>query len=179
MCKYRDRNGRRIAIPIGVRTWKFRKLGLWCQMQKAMADTAYTNSPFLSHAQRASAGDALATPAATSPQHLCCISLPTLTVVITALFQQCKKQKTTSYVRNFSARNSGAGKAAPILWVPGIFWFFLLETPRAHNIPRFRGGGGSWVFWKGWKCQFYLHGRGDFSDKKKNLVWPKIGTEKP
>ena len=29
---------------------------------------------------------------------------------------------------------------APISWSPGIFWFFLLETPHAHEIPRFRGG---------------------------------------
>ena len=29
--------------------------------------------------------------------------------------------------------------AAPILWAPGIFWFFLLENPHAHKIPPFRG----------------------------------------
>ena len=55
--------------------------------------------------------------------------------------------------------------AAPILWAPDIFWFFLLENPHAHKIPPFRGGGGFWVFLKGgWKCQFYFYGRGDFSD---------------
>ena len=32
--------------------------------------------------------------------------------------------------------------AAPILWAPGIFWFFLLETPHAHKSPPSRGGGG-------------------------------------
>ena len=37
--------------------------------------------------------------------------------------------------------------AAPILWAPGIFGFFLLENPHAHKIPPF--GGGSWFFWKG------------------------------
>ena len=36
----------------------------------------------------------------------------------------------------------GAEMAAPILWAPGIFWFFLLEKPHAHKIPPFRGGGG-------------------------------------
>ena len=41
----------------------------------------------------------------------------------------------------------GPEMAAPILWAPGIFWFFLLENPRAHKIPRFRGG--SWVFLEG------------------------------
>ena len=39
----------------------------------------------------------------------------------------------------------GPKTAAPILWAPGIFFgFFLLENPRAHKIPRFRGG--SWIF---------------------------------
>ena len=36
----------------------------------------------------------------------------------------------------------GPEMAAPILWVPGIFWFFLLENPHAHKIPPFRGGSG-------------------------------------
>ena len=36
----------------------------------------------------------------------------------------------------------GPEMAAPILWVPGIFWFFLLEKPHTHKIPRFRGGSG-------------------------------------
>ena len=35
----------------------------------------------------------------------------------------------------------GPEMAAPILWAPGIFWFFLLENPHAHKIPPFRGGG--------------------------------------
>ena len=42
------------------------------------------------------------------------------------------------------------GSAAPILWAPGIFWFFLLENPHAHKILLlggllgfFRRGGGS------------------------------------
>ena len=30
--------------------------------------------------------------------------------------------------------------AAPILWAPGIFWFFLQENPHAPKIPPFRGG---------------------------------------
>ena len=38
----------------------------------------------------------------------------------------------------------GPEMAAPILWAPGIFWFFLLENPHAHKIPPFRGG--FWVF---------------------------------
>ena len=37
----------------------------------------------------------------------------------------------------------GPEMAVPILWAPGIFWFFLLENPHAHKIPPFRGGG--WV----------------------------------
>ena len=57
----------------------------------------------------------------------------------------------------------GPEMAAPILWAPGIFGFFLLENPHAHKIPPFRGG--FWVFFRrgGWKCQFYFYGRGDFS----------------
>ena len=38
--------------------------------------------------------------------------------------------------------------AGPILWAPGIFWFFLLEKPHAHKIPPFRDGG-FWIFLEG------------------------------
>ena len=31
--------------------------------------------------------------------------------------------------------------AAPSLWAPGIFWFFLLENRHAHEILRLSGGG--------------------------------------
>ena len=41
----------------------------------------------------------------------------------------------------------GPEMAAPILWAPGIFAFFLQENPHAHKIPPFRGGRG--FFWKG------------------------------
>ena len=55
---------------------------------------------------------------------------------------------------------------APILWAPGIFWFFLLENPHAHKIPPFRGGGVvGFLEGGGWKCRSYFYGRGDFSDK--------------
>ena len=55
--------------------------------------------------------------------------------------------------------------AAPILWAPGIFWFFLLENPHAHKIPPFRGG--FWVFLEGGvEVPILLYGRGDFSDKR-------------
>ena len=59
--------------------------------------------------------------------------------------------------------------AAPILWAPGIFWFFLLENSRAHKIPRFRGGG-SWVSWKGeGSADFVFMGVGIFPEKKKHV----------
>ena len=60
--------------------------------------------------------------------------------------------------------------AAPILWAPGIFCFFLLENPHAHKIPPFRGG--FWVFLEGggWKCQFYVYGRGDFSEQGRPIL---------
>ena len=57
----------------------------------------------------------------------------------------------------------GPEMAAPILWAPGIFWFFLLENLHAHKIPPFRGGGGVGFSWKGgWKCQFIFMGAGIF-----------------
>ena len=51
---------------------------------------------------------------------------------------------------NFPPAILGLEMTAPILWAPGIFWFFLQENPHAHKIPAFRGvlgffrrGGGS------------------------------------
>ena len=50
--------------------------------------------------------------------------------------------------------------AATILWAPGIFWFFLLENPHAHKIPRFRGGVVFfWKFRKTWSFDFHLTSR--------------------
>ena len=49
----------------------------------------------------------------------------------------------------------GPEMAAPILWAPGIFWFFLLENPRAHKIPPVMGGGVLGFFRRG-------GGRADF-----------------
>ena len=65
----------------------------------------------------------------------------------------------------------GPEMAAPILWAPGIFWFFLLENPNAHKVPPVRGGG-AWVFLEGGvgKCQFYFYGRGDFSQKRQHTI---------
>ena len=52
--------------------------------------------------------------------------------------------------------------AAPILWAPGNFGFFLQENLHAHKIPRFRGG----VFLGlGWGAPIlFLRARG-FSDQ--------------
>ena len=62
----------------------------------------------------------------------------------------------------------GPEMAAPILWAPGIFWFFLLENPHAHKFLVLGGGGGSGFSGRGgWKFQFYFYGRGDFSDSNK------------
>ena len=55
--------------------------------------------------------------------------------------------------------------AAPILWAPGIFWFFLLENPHAHKIPPFRGGGGVLGFFRrggGGSANFIFMGVGIF-----------------
>ena len=46
----------------------------------------------------------------------------------------------------------GPEMAAPILWTPGIFWFFLLENPHAAMPIKFLllgGGGGVGVSWTG------------------------------
>ena len=51
--------------------------------------------------------------------------------------------------------------AAPILWAPGILWFFLLENPHAHKIPRFRGG----------ELVFFLEGGGASA----NLMFMGVG----
>ena len=59
----------------------------------------------------------------------------------------------------------GPEMAATILWAPGIFWFFLLETTHAHKIPPFFGGGGGfWVFLEGGgrSVNFILMGAGIF-----------------
>ena len=50
--------------------------------------------------------------------------------------------------------------AAPILWAPVIFCFFLQENPHAHKIPRF---GGSWTFLGGGgSANFTFTGAGIF-----------------
>ena len=59
----------------------------------------------------------------------------------------------------------GPKMAAPILWAPGIFGFFLLEN--AMPIKFLLLGGGVLGFFRrggGWKCQFYFYGRRDSSD---------------
>ena len=60
-----------------------------------------------------------------------------------------KQTKRAAYVRKsvvsikFPPVILGPEMAAPILWAPGIFWFFLLgKNPHAHKIPPFRGGSG-------------------------------------
>ena len=68
-------------------------------------------------------------------------------------------------VHKISARNSGPEMAAPILWAPGTFWFFLLENPHAHKISSFRRGGGVLGFFRrGVEVPLLFYGRGDFSE---------------
>ena len=59
----------------------------------------------------------------------------------------------------------GPEMAALILWAPGIFWFFLLENPMPIKFLLLGGGVLGFFRRRGWKCQFYFYGRGDFSDK--------------
>ena len=56
--------------------------------------------------------------------------------------------------------------AAPILWAPGFFAFYLQENLNAHKISRF-GGGGILGFVGGGECRFYFYRRGDFSELEK------------
>ena len=56
----------------------------------------------------------------------------------------------------------GPEMAAPILWTPGKYAFFLQKNLHVHKIPRF--GGGFWV-WGGGGGRFYFYGHGDFSEE--------------
>ena len=58
----------------------------------------------------------------------------------------------------------GLEMTAPILWAPGIFWFFLLENPRCSK--NSRSQGGLVFFGRGGvgSSQFYFYGRGDCSE---------------
>ena len=60
----------------------------------------------------------------------------------------------------------GPEMAAPILWAPGIFGFFLLENPHAHKIPPFTGGVLGFFRRGGWKCQFFFMGVGIYPSKE-------------
>ena len=51
--------------------------------------------------------------------------------------------------------------AAPVLWAPGIFWFFLLENPHSHKIPPF-GGGCLGFLGRGGSANFVFVGVGIF-----------------
>ena len=56
----------------------------------------------------------------------------------------------------------GPEMAAPILWAPGIFWFFLLENTHAHKIPPFRGGVRGFLRRGGGSANFIFMGVGIF-----------------
>ena len=64
--------------------------------------------------------------------------------------------------RKFSPAILGPEMAAPILWAPGIFWFFLLANPHAHKIPAFRGGVGFFRRGGGGSANFIFMGVGIF-----------------
>ena len=56
----------------------------------------------------------------------------------------------------------GPEMAAPILWAPGIFAFFLQENPHAHKIPPFRGGVVGFFGRGGGSVNFIFMGVGIF-----------------
>ena len=76
-------------------------------------------------------------------------------------------QRRTSYVRNFSARNSGAGNGrANFDGRLGFFGSFCWRNPMPIKFLVLGGGGGFWACLeggRGWKSQFDFYGRGDFS----------------
>ena len=71
----------------------------------------------------------------------------------------------------------GPEMAVPILWAPGIFWFFLLENTMPIKVLAVGGRFGFLGRGGGWKCQFYFYGRGDFSDDSRHLA--SVVLEKP
>ena len=64
----------------------------------------------------------------------------------------------------------GPEMAAPILWAPGIFWFFLLENPHAHKIPPFRGGCWGFLGRGGRSANFTFMGVGIFPRLRRQLL---------
>ena len=62
--------------------------------------------------------------------------------------------------------------AVPILWAPGIFWFFLLKNPHAHKIPPFRGGVLGFFRRGGGSANFDFMGAGIFPDSYQCLTKP-------
>ena len=52
-----------------------------------------------------------------------------------------QRQKKSPHVRHFPPATLVLEMAVPILKAPGIFWFFLLQNPNAHQIPCFKRGG--------------------------------------
>ena len=63
---------------------------------------------------------------------------------------------------NFPPVILGPEMAAPILWAPGIFGFFLLENHHAHKIPPFRGGVMGFLEGGGGSANFIFMGVGIF-----------------
>ena len=67
-----------------------------------------------------------------------------------------KTPKRSCWVK-FIARDSGAGMAAPILWAPGMFAFFLQENPSGPK--KFLVWGRRDLGFWGGECQFYFLAR--------------------
>ena len=76
-----------------------------------------------------------------------CQALKTPAKHFSNVFCQFLRRKRKPYVRNFSARNSGAGNGCANFMGAWHFLFFLLENPHAHKFPPFSGGLG--VCWRG------------------------------
>ena len=79
--------------------------------------------------------------------------------------EKCRKTRKSVVSIKFPPVILGAEMAAPILWAPGIFWFFLLENPHAHKILPFRGGCWGFLEGGGGSADFIFMGVGIFPKK--------------
>ena len=85
----------------------------------------------------------------------------------TSSFQKSEKKP---HVRNFLPVILGPEMAAPFLWAPGIFWFFLLENPMPIKFLLLGGGGVVGFLEGGGEVPILFLWAWGFSDKKNRPI---------